>query len=70
MSDTLASRWQVSALARGGFLIDPYEMVYLIGGWTYAGFETLQNNAQLGLNGGYDWRWLRAASIPIVGNQG
>jgi opacity protein-like surface antigen len=52
MSDTLASRWQVSALARGGFLIDPYEMVYLIGGWTYAGFETLQNNAQLGLNGG------------------
>jgi len=42
LSDTLANRWQISALARGGFLIDPYELVYLTGGWTYAGFETLQ----------------------------
>jgi len=31
VADTLASRWFVSALARGGFLIDPIDMVYAIG---------------------------------------
>jgi opacity protein-like surface antigen len=49
--DTVASRWFVSALARGGFLIDPIDLVYAIGGWTYAGFETPQNSSQFGLHG-------------------
>jgi opacity protein-like surface antigen len=52
VSNTLSNRWFVSALARGGVIIDPSNLVYVIGGWTYAGFETSQNNAQLALQGG------------------
>jgi len=52
LSDTLARRWLVSSLAKGGLLIDAYDLVYVIGGWTYAGFETPQNNARFGLHGG------------------
>jgi opacity protein-like surface antigen len=52
VSNTLASRWVVSALARGGFLIDPQDLVYVVGGWTYAGFETPLNSAHFGLHGG------------------
>ena len=37
--DNLAERWAVSALARLGVLIDPRDLVYLIGGYTYGGFD-------------------------------
>jgi outer membrane immunogenic protein len=32
-------RWMVSALARGGFLVDPSTLFYGIGGWTFGRFE-------------------------------
>jgi opacity protein-like surface antigen len=38
----------VSALARGGVLLDPVDYVYLLGGWTYGRFEFGQS---FGLNG-------------------
>jgi opacity protein-like surface antigen len=37
--DSLAERWAVSALARLGWLVDPRDLVYVIGGYTYGGFE-------------------------------
>jgi opacity protein-like surface antigen len=37
--DNLAERWAVSALGRVGVLIDPRDLVYLIGGYTYGGFD-------------------------------
>lgn len=52
MSGALDSQWFVSALARGGYLIDPYNLVYILGGWTYSGFEIPQNDVQFGLHGG------------------
>src|SRR5262249_43985462 len=33
------NRWMASALARLGCLIDARDLVYVIGGWTYGGFE-------------------------------
>jgi len=41
--DTLANRWLVSALLKGGWLADPQNLLYLIGGWTYGGFEAVQS---------------------------
>jgi len=34
------SRWMASALARLGVLVDPRDLVYGIGGWSYGGFTT------------------------------
>lgn len=48
-TDALDNKWMVSALARGGVLVDPVDLVYLIGGWTYGRFEFGQS---FGLNGG------------------
>ena len=45
----LAERWAVSVLARAGWLIDPRDLVYVIGGYTYGGFEW--SSRVFGLNG-------------------
>ena len=47
--DALAERWAVSVLARAGWLIDPRDLVYVIGGYTYGGFEW--GDRVFGLNG-------------------
>jgi opacity protein-like surface antigen len=47
--DSLAERWAASALARIGMLIDPRDLIYVIGGYTYGGFEW--NGRTFGLNG-------------------
>jgi opacity protein-like surface antigen len=47
--DALAERWAVSVLARAGWLIDPRDLVYVIGGYTYGGFEW--GSRVFGLNG-------------------
>lgn len=39
LPDTLDNRWSLSVLARAGFLVDPSDVVYLIGGYTYGRFE-------------------------------
>jgi opacity protein-like surface antigen len=50
-TDTLDNRWQLSALARIGVLLDPVDLVYVLGGYTYARFDYL-NNFAFGMNGG------------------
>jgi outer membrane immunogenic protein len=40
----LDNRWVVSALARGGFLVDPKDLIYLVGGVTYGQFELLDES--------------------------
>ncbi len=47
--DALAERWAVSALLRAGWLIDPRDLIYVIGGYTYGGFEW--GTRTFGLNG-------------------
>jgi opacity protein-like surface antigen len=37
--DSLAERWAVSALGRFGVLVDPRDLIYVIGGYTYGGFD-------------------------------
>jgi opacity protein-like surface antigen len=32
--------WMLSALGRVGFLVDPRDMVYALGGWSFANFST------------------------------
>jgi opacity protein-like surface antigen len=46
---TLDSRWLISVLGRGGVLVDPQDLVYLIGGYTYGRFEAFDQT--FGLNG-------------------
>ena len=48
--DTLDNRWMLSVLARAGALLDPNDLVYVIGGYTYGRFENI--NGGFGLNGG------------------
>jgi hypothetical protein len=69
VSNTLSNRWFVSALAKGGVIIDPSNLAYVIGGWTYAGFETSQNNAQVCASRRHHRRWLGTANIAALGNQ-
>jgi opacity protein-like surface antigen len=38
-TDTLNNRWSMSALLRGGVLADPKDLIYVIGGLSYARFE-------------------------------
>jgi outer membrane immunogenic protein len=40
----LDNRWVVSALARGGFLIDPKDLVYVVGGLTYGRFDLVDES--------------------------
>ena len=40
----LDSRWVMSALARGGFLVDSRDLIYLVGGITYGRFEILDES--------------------------
>lgn len=51
VADTLANRWFVSALAKGGFLVDPYSLIYILGGWSYANLEAASVQASFGANG-------------------
>jgi len=37
---TLTANWMVSALGRLGYLVDSRNMIYGLGGWTFAGFST------------------------------
>jgi opacity protein-like surface antigen len=39
-NDTLTMNWMLSALGRVGFLVDPRDMVYALGGWSFANFST------------------------------
>jgi outer membrane immunogenic protein len=48
-TDSLDNRWTVSLLGRGGVLVDPVDYVYLLGGYTYARFETF--NSPVGIAG-------------------
>ena len=48
-TDNLAQRWAVSGLGRLGVLIDPRDLIYAVGGYTYGGFEW--NNRTFGLHG-------------------
>jgi opacity protein-like surface antigen len=43
-SDALASRWFVSALLKAGWVIDPFDSVYILGGWTHGNFEATTSN--------------------------
>jgi opacity protein-like surface antigen len=43
------SRWMASALGRLGWLFDPRDLAYVIGGWTYGSFTT--GSRVFGLNG-------------------
>jgi opacity protein-like surface antigen len=38
--DVLTMNWMLSALGRVGFLVDPRDMVYALGGWSFANFST------------------------------
>ncbi|MFY9696654.1 MAG: outer membrane beta-barrel protein [Xanthobacteraceae bacterium] len=49
--DELDNRWLISALARVGFLVDPGDLVYVLGGYTYGRFE-LEQATTFGMNGG------------------
>jgi len=49
-TDTLDHRWMVSLLARAGALVDPVDLLYLVGGYTYGRFE--MDGVGFGLNGG------------------
>lgn len=51
INDTLAHRWFVSALVKAGFLIDPYSLIYALGGWSYANFEAPSVQSSFGANG-------------------
>jgi outer membrane immunogenic protein len=48
----LDNRWLVSVLARGGFLVDPTDLVYALGGYTYGRFEVGAIGEGFGMNGG------------------
>jgi opacity protein-like surface antigen len=45
----LAERWAASGLARLGIVVDPRDLIYVIGGYTYGGFDW--NGRVFGLNG-------------------
>jgi opacity protein-like surface antigen len=48
-TDSISNRWLVSVLGRGGYVLSPSDLLYVIGGWTYGRFEFGQS---FGLNGG------------------
>lgn len=70
-TDTLDNRWQLSALARIGVLLDPVDLVYVIGGYTYGRFDYL-NNFAFGINGGtigggWERQFVRGWTVRIEG---
>src|SRR5262249_34529304 len=40
LTNSLSIDFMVSAIARFGYLVTPRDLVYGLGGWTYAGFNT------------------------------
>jgi outer membrane immunogenic protein len=40
----LDNRWVVSALVRGGLLVDPKDLIYMVGGLTYGRFDLLDES--------------------------
>jgi opacity protein-like surface antigen len=48
----LDNRWAMAALVRGGLVVDPKDLVYLIGGLTYARFEIADGDQSFGGFGG------------------
>jgi opacity protein-like surface antigen len=50
LTDLIENRWLVSALLRGGRLVDPDDYVYLLGGYTYGRFQA--EGEGFGLSGG------------------
>jgi opacity protein-like surface antigen len=40
----LDNRWAMSALVRGGLVVDPKDLIYLVGGLTYGRFELLDES--------------------------
>jgi opacity protein-like surface antigen len=70
-TDTLDNRWQLSALARIGVLLDPVDLVYVLGGYTYGRFDYL-NNFAFGMNGGtigggWERQFVRGWTVRIEG---
>jgi opacity protein-like surface antigen len=66
--DTIDTRWMVSVLGRGGVLVDPQDLVYVIGGYTYARSEAF--GTSFGLNGatiGAGWERQLAAGWTLRG---
>jgi len=51
-SGHLDNRWTMAALVRGGLVVDPKNLVYLIGGLSYARFEIAADNQSFGAFGG------------------
>jgi len=45
----LQMRWMASALAKAGWLVDPRDLVYVVGGWSYGAFRF--DTQPFGLNG-------------------
>jgi hypothetical protein len=45
----LQMRWMASALAKAGWLVDPRDLVYVVGGWSYGAFTSISR--PFGLNG-------------------
>ena len=48
----LDNRWAMAALVRGGLVVDPKDLVYLIGGLTYGRFEFADADQTFGAFGG------------------
>jgi opacity protein-like surface antigen len=70
-TDTLDNRWQLSALARIGVLLDPVDLIYVIGGYTYSRFDYL-NNFTFGMNGatiggGWERQIVRGWTVRVEG---
>jgi opacity protein-like surface antigen len=50
--DQIDNRWMASLLLRGGALVDPGDLVYLLGGYTYGRFDDYDVGSGFGLSGG------------------
>jgi opacity protein-like surface antigen len=53
-TNQITAEWMVSLLARVGYLIDPQDLIYVIGGYTYGRFSS---------GGGFDWFGMNGATI-------
>jgi len=68
VNSSLDNRWMVSALGRGGLLVDPRDLVYGLAGYTYGNFEGFGQG--FGLNGatvGAGWERQVAAGWTLRG---
>jgi opacity protein-like surface antigen len=48
----LDNRWAMAALVRGGFVVDPKDLAYLVGGLSYGRFEFANSDETFGAFGG------------------